>query len=192
MNDALVLVFAYLVGSVPTGVVVGRVAGFDVRSTGSGNIGATNVARAGGTVPGIVTLLGDVGKGFLAVAVAQAAGSSSLAPPAAALAVFFGHIFSIFLRFSGGKGVATALGVCLGLAPTASLPPMLVFAATFSATRIVSAASLAAATSAPLSMVFLGHDRADILVSAILALAIFARHRDNLRRLRAGTEPRFG
>jgi glycerol-3-phosphate acyltransferase PlsY len=191
MVDLVLVLLAYVIGSVPTGVVLGRLAGVDVRAAGSGNIGATNVARTAGRVAGLATLIGDAGKGIVAVSLARAAGSNELVPPAAALAAVFGHIFPLFLRFRGGKGVATGLGACLGLAPAAAALPLLVFGATFAARRTVSLASMAAAAAAPASMALFAHGRADVVVSALIAIAIVARHRDNIRRLRAGVEPRF-
>ena len=110
VNVALV-VFAYLIGSIPVGVVLGKMKGVDPRKTGSGNIGATNVMRAGGKVLGIVTLLADTAKGFIPVAVAGALGAGELVISSVGLAVFLGHVFPVFLRFRGGKGVATALAV---------------------------------------------------------------------------------
>lgn len=192
MSDLVLALVAYVIGSLPTGVVMGWLAGIDVRSVGSGNIGATNVARAAGRTAGLITLIVDVGKGVAAVALARALGTSSLAVPAAALAAPLGHVFSVFLRFSGGKGVATGLGSCLALAPSAMVPPTLTFAAAFAVTRIVSVASLAAAWTTPVSMALAGAERPTVVVAVLIAVVITVRHQDNIRRLRAGTEPRFG
>jgi glycerol-3-phosphate acyltransferase PlsY len=191
VTDLALTLLAYLIGSVPTGVVIGRLAGIDVRAAGSGNIGATNVARAAGGSAGIATLIGDVGKGVAAVVLARAFGTSPLAAPAAALATVLGHVFSVFLRFSGGKGVATGLGVCLALAPTATVLPVLAFTAAFVTSRIVSVASLAGTWTTPLSMALVSAGDVNVLVAALLAVVITIRHRDNIRRLRAGLEPRF-
>ena len=117
VNVALV-VFAYLIGSIPVGVVLGKMKGVDPRKTGSGNIGATNVMRAGGKVLGIVTLLADTAKVFIPVAVAGALGAGELVISSVGLAVFLGHVFPVFLRFRGGKGVATALGVYIAVRPS--------------------------------------------------------------------------
>jgi glycerol-3-phosphate acyltransferase PlsY len=190
--DLLLILLAYLIGSIPTGILVGRLAGIDVRTTGSGNIGATNVARTAGRKAGIVTLIGDVAKGAVAVALTGAFASSPLVAPASGLAAFLGHVYSVFLRFSGGKGVATGLGVCLALAPGAMLAPIAVFAITFGITRIVSVASLAGTWLAPMAMLTLGLGAANVLVATVIALVVTIRHQDNIRRLRAGIEPRFG
>ena len=192
MSDLVLALVAYVIGSLPTGVVMGWLAGIDVRSVGSGNIGATNVARAAGRTAGLITLIVDVGKGVAAVALARALGTSSLAVPAAALAAPLGHVFSVFLRFSGGKGVATGLGSCLVLAPAATIPSVLVFAATCAATRIVSVASLAGAWTIPISMLLAGRDLPSVVAVTLLAMVITVRHRDNIRRIRARVEPRFG
>jgi len=179
-------------GSVPTGVFIGRLAGIDVRDVGSGNIGATNVTRAAGRTAGLITLIADAGKGAIAVALARAVGAHPLVVPAAALAAPLGHVFSVFLRFSGGKGVATALGSCLVLAPLAIVPPIAGFVATLAATRIVSVASLAGVWLAPLSMLLFGEDLPNVVVAALLAIVITFRHGENISRLRAGLEPRLG
>jgi acyl phosphate:glycerol-3-phosphate acyltransferase len=192
VSDLALTLLAYLIGSVPTGVVVGRFVGIDVRAVGSGNIGATNVTRAAGNTAGLVTLIADVGKGAAAVALARAFGTSAISVPAAVLAAPLGHIFSVFLRFSGGKGVATGLGSCLVLAPAATIPSVLVFAATCAATRIVSVASLAGAWTIPISMFLADRDLPSVAAVTLLAMVITVRHRDNIRRIRARVEPRFG
>jgi glycerol-3-phosphate acyltransferase PlsY len=186
------ILLAYLMGSVPTGVLIGRFAGIDVRDVGSGNIGATNVSRAAGRMAGLVTLIADAGKGALAVALARAVGANPLVVPGAALAASLGHVFSVFLRFSGGKGVATALGSCLVLAPLSMMPPIAGFVVTLGATRIVSAASLTGVWLAPLSMLLFGEGVANVVVAALLAIVITLRHGENISRLRAGLEPRLG
>lgn len=192
MADAVAVILAYVVGSLPTGVIIGRLAGINVQRAGSGNIGATNVTRVAGTTAGLLTLIGDVGKGVLAVSLARAFGSSAFAAQIAAVSGFLGHLFSVFLRFSGGKGVATGFGVCLALAPTVMILPIALFAAVFAATRIVSVASLAAAATTPVAMGLLDAGRSNVIVATILAVLIVVRHHDNIRRLRAGVEPRFG
>ncbi len=192
MGDIAVTLLAYLIGSIPTGVLVGNLVGINVRSIGSGNIGATNVARAAGRTAGVATLVGDTAKGAAAVILGRALGSHTGTVYAAALAAVFGHVCSVFLRFTGGKGVATGLGVGLALVPQAMIPPLGVFAGVVAATRIVSVASLAGAFTTPLSMALLGAGRNDVLVTLAVAVVIAVRHLDNIRRLRRGAEPRFG
>jgi glycerol-3-phosphate acyltransferase PlsY len=186
------IAFAYLCGSIPTGVLVSRRRGVDPRDIGSGNIGATNVARAAGRTAGLVTLAGDAAKGLIPILVASRVGVSHPALTLVGLAAFLGHLYSCFLGFDGGKGVATALGVFLGLAPlgTAMLIGMFLLVLTF--TRYVSLASmLAAITSAPL-LLALGYPRETVAVALVIGVLVTFRHRDNIRRLRFRTEPRIG
>jgi acyl phosphate:glycerol-3-phosphate acyltransferase len=190
---------AYLVGSVPTGYVLARLKRVDVRTVGSGNIGATNVARTAGKGLGIATLVFDAAKGALPVLVAAA-----LAPEihsgerfatalqcVAALGAVVGHVFSIALRFRGGKGVATALGAIAALDPSVLWAPLVVFAIAFALSRRVSLGSILAAASAPLAALLVGSSSLIVLTLVLIAAIIIARHRENIRRLQAGTEPRF-
>jgi glycerol-3-phosphate acyltransferase PlsY len=191
-TEATLIVFAYLLGSVPTGYLMGAWMGVDVRSVGSGNIGATNVARVIGKRQGILTLAADVAKGLIPVFAAFQLG---FAPAAAALggtAAFLGPLYPVFLKFQGGKGVATALGVYLGLAPLAALVLIVIFAAVALTSRIVSLGSMAAALAAPVTLWFFSKPPPVVALSALIAAMIILRHRGNLRRLFAGTEPRFG
>ncbi len=194
------LLAAYLLGSIPFGYLLVRVfRKEDIRTTGSGNIGATNVARSGAKGLGVLTLLLDLGKGFIAVLVANhLASSTSATPPdlavAAALAAVAGHVFPVWLGFQGGKGVATALGVFLALAPRVALAGVVVFAVVVALTRFVSLASIVAAAALPLFAVLLSPDRSPIYLGGVLliALLVIAKHNANIRRLLAGTESRFG
>src|SRR5271155_1421946 len=128
MIEALLIIGAYLVGSIPTGVIVGRMRGFDPRAVGSGNIGTTNVVRAGGTSAAVLTLVGDTLKGAIPVLIARAAGLPAAAIAWVGLAAFIGAICSVFLGFRGGKGIAAALGIWLPLSPLMILFPLIVFA----------------------------------------------------------------
>lgn len=188
---ALATLLAYLCGSIPTGVLLARLAGVDVRSQGSGNIGATNVARTAGRTLGVLTLLGDALKGLVPVVAVRALGFDATAVALVAFAALAGHVFSIFLRFRGGKGVATGLGVLFALAPGAALMPLVVFVALFAATRIVSLASILATAAAPLAMLVLGYPTPFVAAACAMAGLIVARHHENIARLFAGTEPRF-
>ena len=192
MADLIIIAIAgYLLGSIPTGVVVGRIVGVDVRAVGSGNVGATNVTRAAGKRAGLLTLFCDVGKGLAAVALAGAVGTSAISMQIGAVAALLGHAFPIFLHFKGGKGVATGFGVCLALAPQAMILPVVAFATTFAVTRIVSVASIVGAVTTPVSMLIMGAGWGDVAVGVILVIIILERHQENIRRLRAGAEPRF-
>jgi acyl phosphate:glycerol-3-phosphate acyltransferase len=195
-----ILAASYLLGSIPSGLLLARLRNVDVRQTGSGNIGATNVARSAGKVLGLMTLVLDAAKGAVPVLVADALDLFPALNPAfdrnatiaAALGAVFGHVFPITLGFHGGKGVATAAGAIAALAP-ASLPvPLLAFAVGFGLTRRVSAGSICAAMAAPFGAVAAGCPPQVSAAIAILSCLILYRHRGNMERLRAGTEPRFG
>lgn len=190
---------AYLVGSIPTGVLLARLKGVDVRATGSGNIGATNVARSAGKGLGLATLVLDAAKGALPVlaadAFALAGGDPAVAryaPLVAALGAVAGHVFPITLGFRGGKGVATALGALAALAPGSLVLPLLAFAIAFGLSRWVSLGSICAAMAAPFGSMLAGYPFLVTVTITSMALLILLRHRDNMKRIRAGTEPKFG
>jgi glycerol-3-phosphate acyltransferase PlsY len=200
VTAGLALVAAgYLLGSVPFGLLISKAfAGVDVRRVGSGNIGATNVGRAAGPAAGVVTLVLDVAKGALPALAAGAflepAGPGGAAWPAAAgVAAFLGHLFPPWLRFRGGKGVATALGVVLALSPWVALAAVLAFAAALGATRIVSVGSLAGAATCAGGMLVAHGARSPATWAAVfMAAAIAVRHRGNIGRLARGEERRLG
>jgi glycerol-3-phosphate acyltransferase PlsY len=185
------VVAGYLIGSIPSGVLLARLAGIDVRRAGSGNIGATNVARTAGLRLGLATLLADALKGFVPVAAARWMDVGTGGLGAVALAAVAGHLYPVTLGFVGGKGVATALGVSLALFPLATAPTVALFAAVVAVGGYVSLGSMAAASAAPCLVWILGYPAPFVGVSAVLAGAILVRHRDNAARLLAGTEPRF-
>ncbi len=187
---AMVLL-AYLLGSIPTGFILGSWAGVDVRKSGSGNVGATNVARVVGRRQGIYTLAADMAKGFLPVFITLQLGFNTRAVTLVAIAAFLGHLFPVFLKFKGGKGVATAFGVFVALAPLASLVLILFFAAVMWVSRIVSVSSMITAVAAPVIFWCFSYSAASVEISIFLAFMILVRHRSNIQRLLAGTEPRF-
>jgi glycerol-3-phosphate acyltransferase PlsY len=201
MNPTLaplgVIAGAYLVGSVSFAVVMSKVFGLpDPHSYGSGNPGATNVLRTGNKIAAALTLAGDAGKGWLAVWLAYRLGASwgdaSLATAGAALAVFLGHAYPVFHRFSGGKGVSTAAGAAFALSWPLGVSLLGVWAAFALLFRMASLASLAAAAAAPpLALYFIGNwPEAWALVP--IALLLIWRHRANIKRLLAGQEPKIG
>ena len=192
MIELLLILFGYLIGSIPSGYLLGARSGVDIRKTGSGNIGATNVARVLGKRRGILTLIADVGKGYLAVFIATQTDVSLAAVMLAGLAAFFGHLFPVFLNFKGGKGVATAFGILLALAPLATALLVIVFAATLVTSRIASIGSMIAAAAAPFVLWLLAYPPVVISGGFVMALLIIVRHHANLRRLLRGTEPRLG
>ena len=183
--------FGYLLGSIPFGMVISRVMGLgDLRQIGSGNIGATNVLRTGNKGAALGTLLLDGGKGAVAVLLARAMAGED-AVQLAGLMAFVGHCFPVWLKFKGGKGVATFLGIMLAL----SLPVGLVVCATWlfgaAITRMSSVGALTAAMSCTVWSLFMA--RLDILVLATLLTAlVYWRHKENLERIKAGTEPKIG
>ncbi|WP_298429789.1 glycerol-3-phosphate 1-O-acyltransferase PlsY [uncultured Jannaschia sp.] len=187
---ALTALLAYLLGSVPFGIVMARLFGLgDLRAIGSGNIGATNVLRTGSKPAALLTLIGDAGKGGAAVLVARALLAEDAAQ-LAGFAAFLGHCFPVYLRFHGGKGVATFLGTLLALAWPLGLAACATWLAVAAALRMSSLAALVAAASTPL-WAFWIDPRAALLCAALAAL-IFYRHAANIRRIAAGTEPKIG
>ncbi len=191
MSAVLLVAFGYLCGSIPTGVWFARGAGVDVRRAGSGNIGATNVARTAGTVAGLLTLLCDVAKGFIPTLLAGALVADRWQAVAVGIAAVVGHVFPIFARFAGGKGVATAFGVFLQLAPGAAAVSAVVFALVGILTRYVSLASMLAAAALPFACAAMHHPPPIWLGAFLVGALVIARHRDNIRRLRNGSEPTF-
>lgn len=194
MNGPVILVAAYLIGAIPFGYLLVRwKTGYDVRGMGSGNIGATNVLRTTGRTAGVVTLLLDIAKGVGAVWLAGWFTSDSpLWSSLAALAVMAGHAFPVFLRFQGGKAVASCVGAFLYLTPGPMLAVMAVFTVVVAVTRYISLGSILAAGSFPVAVWLLLHPPTPVLGAAIAASAfIIWRHQANIERLRAGTEHVF-
>lgn len=199
MKGLLAIVIAYLIGSVPFGfLLVKLTSGKDVRAGGSGNIGATNVLRTQGRTAGVATLLLDIAKGYAAVWIAgqmtESLGSTAMVEwtAMAALAVMAGHAFPVFLKFKGGKAVASFIGAFLYVAPLALLAVLIVFVAVVAVTRHISAGSVLAAGTFPLAVWLILHPPPFVVTAALIAGAfIVYRHKANLERLRAGTENVF-
>jgi acyl phosphate:glycerol-3-phosphate acyltransferase len=191
MRPLPALVAAYLIGGIPFGfLLVKLTTGRDVRESGSGNIGATNVLRTTGTAAGVLTLLLDIGKGFFAVWLAARLTSGNVHwMSAAAVAVMLGHMFPIFLGFKGGKGVASFIGAYLCLTPLPLAGALLVWLGTVALTRFVSLGSILAAGTFPLAVWLIAHPPLSVMVASIVSAAlIIARHKTNIERLRAGSE----
>jgi acyl phosphate:glycerol-3-phosphate acyltransferase len=190
---ALLIIAGYLFGSIPVGLIVGRCRGFDPRTVGSGNIGTTNVARAGGEGPAAITFAGDLLKGLVPVLIARAiVGPVPQLLALVGLAALIGAISSIFLKFAGGRGVATSLGVWLELAPAPVAVAILAFIVILALARIVSLASMGAAMTLPVTVAVFGCPRPYILVAIIMSALVLARHHENIRRLLRGEEPVIG
>ena len=187
----ILLVTAYLLGSIPTGLLLGKAYGIDVRNEGSGNIGATNLYRTVGRKVGIITLIGDCLKGVIPVAVVKCSSMPGEYAAWVGLAAFCGHVFSIFLKFKGGKGVATALGVFLALAPLAVGIAVAVFVVLMAVWRYVSLGSIVAAAIMPVAVALLHGSRDLIGVTVLIALIVVIKHHTNIKRLFDGNENRF-
>lgn len=193
MNIGLACLLGYFLGSLPFAVIVSHIFGLaDPRSFGSGNPGATNVLRSGNKWAALLTLLGDAGKGWLAIFVATKVGAGETAIAATGLAAFLGHVFPVTLGFKGGKGVATALGVLLGFSLVLGGWVAAVWVLVAMVTRYSSLAALTAAASAPF-IAMLNHERIEIVLAvAVMSVVLVYRHRLNIQKLRAGIEGRLG
>ena len=197
MPSLVALLLAYLIGSISFAVLVSRAMGLsDPRSYGSGNPGATNVLRSGNKLAAILTLAGDAAKGAVAVLLAQAFaarfGFTGLVITCAGLAAFIGHLYPVFHRFQGGKGVATAAGVLLALSPALGLCTLGTWLLVAAITRYSSLAALLAAVCAPFFAWWLSGPNAVIVPIAIMSGLLIWRHRQNIAKLAAGTESRIG
>ena len=194
MTILLCTLGAYLLGSIPTSYLVGRLRGIDLREHGSGNLGGTNAYRVMGPAAGVPVVLVDVSKGFIPTYFfpgwdGVASADLALLYGVAAIA---GHVWSVFVGFRGGKGVATGAGVLVALAPTSALVSLLVWIGVVSITRYVSVASLAAASLVPLTAWLTDESASTVLFCAAVAAFVWWTHRENLRRLARGQENRFG
>ena len=187
------IVAAYLIGSISFGILVSKAFGLpDPRTVGSGNPGATNVLRSGKKLPAILTLLGDAIKGWLPVWLALQSNMLMWVVASVGLAVFFGHLFPIFHRFKGGKGVATALGVMLAVSPILALACMLTWAVVFAISRISSLSAITAAAASPFFAAWLLLPYRDyVLMVLVMAVMLVWRHKSNIQKLLAGTESGF-
>ena len=184
-------VFAYALGSIPFGVLLARTQNIDLREHGSKNIGATNVTRILGKKAGALTLLGDTLKGLLGVAIASGVSNDPFTIAGAGIMVFLGHLFSAFLNFKGGRGVATGLGVHLYIMPIETLGAVTVFIFTLWVSKYVSLSSIIAAIALSIFGVFIESPFSYKYMSLGIAVLIVCKHYENILRIAAGTEPRF-
>ncbi|MDH3226280.1 MAG: glycerol-3-phosphate 1-O-acyltransferase PlsY [Thermoleophilia bacterium] len=187
MTEALALIIGYLIGSIPTGYLAGRIRGIDIRAIGSGSMGATNVFRAMGAKVGAAVLAVDVLKGLAAVLAGGAIAGSTWGILAGALAMV-GHAFPVWLRFKGGKGVATGLGVVFGIVPLAAALVIPVWVAIVYTTRLVSVASICAALTLPAVAYTLGADTPETVFTVVAGIGVIALHHKNIGRLARGEE----
>ncbi len=193
MTLFILICASYLIGAIPTGLLLTRLlGGEDIRKAGSGNIGATNVYRVAGRKLGLITLLGDCLKGVIPLVVAQQLfqiGGANLA--LIAIAAFIGHCFPVYLGFKGGKGVATALGIFLVLSPMSILGALAVFILVLWKWRYISLASISAAAVIPFLVLAFSQSLSLFAATLVIALLVIWRHSSNIARLRAGTENKF-
>ncbi len=192
MSNILLLIAAYLTGSISSAIIISRLKGLeDPRKVGSGNPGATNVLRSGDKTAAVLTLLGDILKGFIPVLVAKLLGVGPIWVAGAGLAAFLGHLYPVYYGFKGGKGVATAAGVILGLNPLSVLIMILIWVAVAWRTGYSSLAALIAAVASPLFIAQITHINAYTALAAIIALFLVWRHKANIKRLLDGTESKI-
>jgi glycerol-3-phosphate acyltransferase PlsY len=183
---------SFLIGSIPTGLLIAKARGIDLKKVGSGNIGATNVMRSVGKKEALFTLLGDIGKGALAAGIAKAFSMGAFYEGLLGLAAILGHNFSIFLKFKGGKGVATSIGVLLVFSPHAGLFTITLWLLTAKWTRYSSLSALVAFGLLPLTMYMLDYSNEKMTIAVLMAVMLFIRHISNIKRLISGTESRIG
>jgi len=186
------VVLAYLIGSLPFALLLARRLGADLRTIGSGNLGAANVLRASGVRAGLIVAVLDIMKGALSVMLAERVGGAGAAPAAAGVAAVVGHIYPVWLRFRGGKGVATACGVFSVLTPLAIPPALAIFVATVWLTKYISLGSLIASVALPPIAYAVGSPSGAVAAAFVVSGIIVFRHRSNWARLRTGTERRIG
>lgn len=182
------LLGAYLLGAVPVGIILAAMKGADPRKVGSGNIGATNVMRAAGKKMGILTLIGDILKGFIPTIIALLMRQPQYIVALMGFAAFMGHIFPVYLKFRGGKGVATAVGVYLAISPLAVLINVAIFALVLARWRYVSLGSIVGGCLMPLTLLALGMTKEFVCLALVIGISVLLKHKDNISRLMQGKE----
>ncbi|HYQ48562.1 MAG TPA: glycerol-3-phosphate 1-O-acyltransferase PlsY [Thermodesulfovibrionales bacterium] len=191
MKLVLLSLAGFLLGSIPTGKIIAGSMGIDLQKAGSGNIGATNVLRTTGKLPALLTLIGDMAKGSVAVLLARYFEAGPLYMGVTGIMTVLGHNFSLFLNFKGGKGVATGLGVLIVFAPLAGLASIIIWLLTVLVTRTSSLGAIVSFCMLPLS-IYLLDSKEKLPISFILSIIVLMRHKDNIGRLIRGTEPKVG
>jgi glycerol-3-phosphate acyltransferase PlsY len=192
-KNFLLLIVSFLLGSIPFGIIVAKIKGVDLKKVGSGNIGATNVLRSLGKWPAVLTLLGDILKGTVAVAIGKFFGVGPLYEGLIGLSAILGHNFSIFLGFRGGKGVATSFGVLFIYTPQVAIITVIMWIITVALTKYSSLGAIVSLGFLPVNVaVFDPHHREKLFVTVLIAILILMRHYGNIRRLMKGTERKIG
>lgn len=193
IKNVILLVVAFVLGSIPFGIITAKVKGVDLKKVGSGNIGATNVLRSLGKWPAIVTLLGDILKGTLAVAIGKFSGVEPLYEGLIGMSAILGHNYSMFLGFRGGKGVATSLGVLFIYMPHAAAITLVIWLAIVLATKYSSLGAIVSFGLLPLAALLIDYqDKTKVFISILISFLLIFRHRANIRRLMNGTERKIG
>ncbi len=192
IRTAILIIYSFLLGSIPFGSVIADMKGIDLRKVGSGNIGATNVLRAAGKGAAFLTLLGDMLKGVFAVALAKMLGVGPIFEGIAGIAAIAGHNFSLFLKFRGGKGVATSLGVILIYMPQAGILTVIAWLIVVVITRYSSLGAILSLGSLPLTGFLMGYPGEKLALAGVISALIIIRHLENIKRLIKGTERRIG
>lgn len=191
MMPALTII-SFIIGSIPTGLLIAKAKGIDLRKVGSGNIGATNVLRAVGKEAALFTLLGDIVKGVVPVAIGKSFGVGVFDAGILGISAILGHNFSLFLKFKGGKGVATSIGVLLAFSPHVALFTITLWLLTARWTRYSSLSALIAFGLLPLSIYMLDYSNEKMIIAIVITVLIFIRHTANIKRLIQGTESKIG
>jgi glycerol-3-phosphate acyltransferase PlsY len=193
MKTSLLIIFSFVLGSIPFGIIIARAKGVDLKKVGSGNIGATNVLRSVGKWPAVFTLLGDILKGSLAVAAGKYFGLEPISTGLMGISAVLGHNFSLFLGFRGGKGVATSIGMLLIYAPKVALFTIIIWIAVVFFTKYSSLGAIVAFALLPFNIILFDFaGKAKLLTAILIAILILWRHIDNIRRLLKGTERKIG
>lgn len=191
MKNILILIIAFLIGSIPFGIIIAKAKGVDLKKVGSGNIGTTNVLRSLGKYPALLTLLGDVLKGTAAVALGRYMGAGPVVEGLSGFCAILGHSFSLFLGFRGGKGVATSFGVLSIYSPQTALFTFIIWIIVVMTTKYSSLGALVSIGLLPLSILFFDH-KDKVIIAVLITILIFTRHKDNIKRLLSGTERKIG
>jgi acyl phosphate:glycerol-3-phosphate acyltransferase len=192
VKNFLLFGLSFILGSIPFGIIMGKVKGVDLKRVGSGNIGATNVLRSIGALPAVLTLLGDILKGTLAVSTGRYFGVGTLYEGLIGVSAILGHNFSLFLGFRGGKGVATSLGVLVLYTPKVAFITLIIWLVTVFFTKYSSMGAIVSFTLLPANIVLFDYDKTKLFITILIALFILIRHKDNIKRLIHGSEKKIG